>query len=68
MSFICERLFILCTCSLRSDDNSRRTPHPAVSDQAHGTEGFQGALLSRHGTPVRPPQQQEWKPAPESLT
>jgi putative restriction endonuclease len=26
-----------------------------VSDQAHGTEGFHEALLSRHGKPVRPP-------------
>jgi putative restriction endonuclease len=38
-----------------------------VSDQAHGTEGFHEALMSRHGKPVRPPQRQEWKPAPASL-
>jgi len=38
-----------------------------VSDQAHGTEGFHEALMSRHGKQVRPPQRQEWKPAPSSL-
>jgi putative restriction endonuclease len=38
-----------------------------VSDQAHGTEGFHEALMSRHGKPVRPPQRPEWKPALESL-
>jgi hypothetical protein len=38
-----------------------------VSDQAHGTAGFHEALMNRHGQPVRPPQRQEWKPAPESL-
>jgi putative restriction endonuclease len=38
-----------------------------VSDQAHGTDGFGEALLSRHGRPVRPPQRPEWKPAEESL-
>jgi putative restriction endonuclease len=30
-----------------------------VSDQAHGTEGFQEALMRHHGKPVRPPQRQE---------
>src|ERR1043165_4538431 len=34
-----------------------------VSDQANGTEGFQEALMSRHGKTVRSPQRQEWKPA-----
>jgi putative restriction endonuclease len=38
-----------------------------VSDQAHGTDGFGEALLSRHGKPVRPPQRPEWKPANDSL-
>jgi putative restriction endonuclease len=38
-----------------------------VSDQAHGTEGFQEALMRHHGKPVRPPQRQEWKPALASL-
>ena len=38
-----------------------------VSDQAHGTEGFHEALMSRHGKGVRPPQRREWKPAPDSL-
>jgi putative restriction endonuclease len=38
-----------------------------VSDQAHGTAGFEEALMSRHGKGIRPPQRQEWKPAPASL-
>jgi putative restriction endonuclease len=38
-----------------------------VSDQAHGTDGFQEALMSRHGKPVRPPQRKEWKPIPSYL-
>ena len=38
-----------------------------VSDQAHGTEGFHEALMNRHGKVIRPPQREEWKPAPESL-
>ncbi len=38
-----------------------------VSDQAHGTEGFQEALMSRHGKAVRPPQRYEWRPMPASL-
>lgn len=38
-----------------------------VSDQAHGTAGFEEALMSRHGKPVRHPQRREWKPAPDSL-
>jgi putative restriction endonuclease len=38
-----------------------------VSDQAHGTEGFHEALMSHHGKPVRPPQRQQWRPAPASL-
>lgn len=38
-----------------------------VSDQAHGTEGFKEALMSRHGKGIRPPQRQEWHPAPSSL-
>jgi putative restriction endonuclease len=38
-----------------------------VSDQAHGTAGFQEALMTHHAKPIRPPQRQEWKPAPPSL-
>lgn len=39
-----------------------------VSDQAHGTDGSSPeALFSRHGKSIRPPQRQEWKPAPPSL-
>lgn len=38
-----------------------------VSDQAHGTEGFQEALMRHHAKAVRPPQRQDWKPAPASL-
>jgi putative restriction endonuclease len=38
-----------------------------VSDQAHGSEGFHEALMSRHGKPVRTPQRNEWKPAAVSL-
>jgi putative restriction endonuclease len=38
-----------------------------VSDQANGTEGFHEALLRHHAKPVRPPQRQEWRPAPASL-
>jgi putative restriction endonuclease len=38
-----------------------------VSDQAHGTDGFEEALMRHHGTAVRPPQRQEWMPAPASL-
>jgi putative restriction endonuclease len=38
-----------------------------VSDEAHGSEGFNEALMSRHGKVIRPPQRQEWIPAPASL-
>jgi putative restriction endonuclease len=38
-----------------------------VSDKAHGTAGFEETLMSRHGKGIRPPQRQEWKPAPASL-
>lgn len=38
-----------------------------VSDQAHGSEGFQEALMRHHAKPVRPPQRREWKPDPTSL-
>jgi putative restriction endonuclease len=34
-----------------------------VSDQAHGTDGFDYSLLRHHAQPVRPPQRPEWKPA-----
>jgi putative restriction endonuclease len=33
-----------------------------VSDQAHGTTGFQEALLNHHGRAVRAPQRPEWRP------
>jgi putative restriction endonuclease len=38
-----------------------------VSDQVHGTAGFQEALLRHHGGPVRKPQRPEWVPAPAFL-
>jgi hypothetical protein len=33
----------------------------------NGSEGFQQALLRRHGQPVRPPQRPHWRPGAESL-
>jgi putative restriction endonuclease len=33
-----------------------------VSDQAHGTAGFEEALLRHHGKEVRPPQRPEFQP------
>ena len=33
-----------------------------VSDQAHGTAGFEEALLRHHGRRARPPQRPEFKP------
>jgi putative restriction endonuclease len=36
-----------------------------VSDQAHGTVGFEEALLRHHGKPVRRPQRPDWAPAQE---
>jgi putative restriction endonuclease len=38
-----------------------------VSDQAHGTEGFEEVLLRHHGRKARPPQRPEWAPSPEHL-
>jgi putative restriction endonuclease len=38
-----------------------------VSDQVHGTEGFQDTLLRHHGGRMRAPQRQEWKPHPLHL-
>ena len=38
-----------------------------VSDQAHGTTGFQEALLKYHGRAVRRPQRPEWCPEPPFL-
>jgi putative restriction endonuclease len=38
-----------------------------VSDQAHGNQGFEEALMSRHGKVIRPLQRQQWKPAHASL-
>jgi putative restriction endonuclease len=38
-----------------------------VSDQAHGTAGFEEALLRHHGQPVRGPQRPEWRPGAEFL-
>jgi putative restriction endonuclease len=38
-----------------------------VSDQVHGTAGFQEALLRHHGKMVRSPQRGEWKPKPVYL-
>jgi putative restriction endonuclease len=39
----------------------------AVSDQVHGTVGFDEALLRHHGMKVRKPQRPEWKPEPDHL-
>jgi putative restriction endonuclease len=38
-----------------------------VSDQAHGTVGFEESLLRHHGKPVRRPQRPEWRPVPDHL-
>jgi putative restriction endonuclease len=38
-----------------------------VSDQAHGSVGFEGALLRHHGRLARPPQRPEWAPKAEHL-
>jgi putative restriction endonuclease len=38
-----------------------------VSDQAHGTAGFEEVLLSRHGKGIRRPQREVWNPAPVCL-
>ena len=35
-----------------------------VSEEAHGSAGFQEALLRHHGSPMRPPQRPEWQPEP----
>jgi putative restriction endonuclease len=35
-----------------------------VSDQAHGSAGFEEALLRHHGKRPRPPQRPEWGPEP----
>src|SRR5262249_21305836 len=36
-----------------------------VSDQAHGSAGFEETLLRHHGKRVRPPQRPEWQPHPD---
>jgi putative restriction endonuclease len=36
-----------------------------VSDEAHGTAGFDELVMRHHGRPVRKPQRPEWKPAPD---
>jgi putative restriction endonuclease len=38
-----------------------------VSDQAHGTTGFEEALLAYHGRPIRDPQRPAWRPHPGHL-
>jgi putative restriction endonuclease len=38
-----------------------------VSDQAHGTTGFEEALLAYHGRPIRDPQRADWRPHPGHL-
>jgi hypothetical protein len=38
-----------------------------VSDQAHGSAGFEEALLRHYGRRVRPPQRPEWRPHIEFL-
>ena len=36
-----------------------------VSEQAHGTAGFDEMLMRHHGRPVRSPQRPEWRPEPD---
>jgi putative restriction endonuclease len=38
-----------------------------VSEQAHGSAGFEDSLMRHHGSPVRKPQRPEWHPASEYL-
>jgi putative restriction endonuclease len=38
-----------------------------VSEQAHGSTGFEDSLMRHHGSPVRTPQRPEWYPASEFL-
>jgi putative restriction endonuclease len=38
-----------------------------VSDQVHGTRGFQEHLMAYHGQSVREPQRTEWRPEPIHL-
>jgi putative restriction endonuclease len=38
-----------------------------VSEQAHGSAGFDDSLMRHHGGPVRRPQRPEWHPGPEYL-
>jgi putative restriction endonuclease len=38
-----------------------------VSDQAHGTAGFEEFLMRHHGRRVRPPQRRAWHPEPDFL-
>ncbi len=39
-----------------------------VSEQAHGTVGFDDSLMRYHGSSVGKPQRPEWHPASEFLT
>ena len=38
-----------------------------VSDQVHGTSGFQETLMAYHGGPIREPQRPDWRPEAEHL-
>ena len=38
-----------------------------VSDQAHGTGGFDECLMRHHGKEARRPQRNEWNPDPDHL-
>ena len=63
--------FALCVLHHKTFDLGAFTVSPAgiiqVSDQAHGTEGFDSSLLRHHSQPVRPPQRPEWKPEERHL-
>src|SRR5262245_57903390 len=38
-----------------------------VSDQGHGTSGFQETLMAHHGGKIREPQRPDWRPEPRHL-
>jgi putative restriction endonuclease len=61
----------LCVLHHKTFDLGAYTLSPAgvllVSDQAHGTAGFEEGLMRHHGRPVRPPQRTTWAPEPDFL-
>jgi putative restriction endonuclease len=60
----------LCVLHHKAFDKGAFTLTPAglllVSDQAHGTAGFEEVLLRHHGARPRAAQRPEWAPAPDS--